>query len=206
MKFLIFGATGRTGTEVVKQALQEGHEVTVYIRNPLELPQSDRLHRVQGELNELSKIEQALQGQDVVISALGHRSLRRSKMLTEFMIQLLPILERLSVKKFLYVSAYGAGDSRADYGWLKKMILLKGILKNPSADHDSAEKIIFKSSLDWVVARPGQLTDGVCLGRYQAKEKFGHSALKISRADVAHFLLQEIRIPHFTKKAVGLGY
>jgi hypothetical protein len=120
--------------------------------------------------------------------------------------KLVPMMERLKVKRLFYVSAYGTGDTRADYSWWMKLILLEGILKNPFRDHNRAEHIILKSSLDWMIARPGQLTQGASLGHYQAQERFGRTSLKISRADVAHFLLKEAKHPKWTKKAVGLGY
>lgn len=36
-KLVIFGATGRTGKEVVKQALERGHHVTAVVRTPEKL-------------------------------------------------------------------------------------------------------------------------------------------------------------------------
>jgi putative NADH-flavin reductase len=49
MRILIFGATGRTGRELVSQALRRGHDVSAFVRNPGKLTVVDaRLRVVQG--------------------------------------------------------------------------------------------------------------------------------------------------------------
>ena len=72
MKLTIFGATGRTGRYLVEQALDAGHNVTAYVRNPAKLRyKHENLHVVQGEITEVGKVAEAIAGTDAVISALG---------------------------------------------------------------------------------------------------------------------------------------
>ncbi|HLF88268.1 MAG TPA: NAD(P)H-binding protein [Anaerolineales bacterium] len=72
MKLTIFGATGRTGRYLVEQALDAGHNVTAYVRNPAKLRyKHENLHVVQGEITEVGKVVEAIAGADAVISALG---------------------------------------------------------------------------------------------------------------------------------------
>ena len=72
MKLAIFGATGGTGRQLVEQALEEGHTVTVLVRNPGTFPQQhERLSLVQGDVRNQASVEAVVAGQDAILSALG---------------------------------------------------------------------------------------------------------------------------------------
>jgi putative NADH-flavin reductase len=73
MKLAIFGATGRTGLPLVKQALEAGYEVVTLVRTPAKMPfEHDRLTLVQGDAMNPTDVEKVVQGTDAVISVLGH--------------------------------------------------------------------------------------------------------------------------------------
>jgi putative NADH-flavin reductase len=75
MNILVFGATGKTGHEVVRQSLSHGHHVNAYVRNPDKLMVNDPdLTLIKGELSDYEKIMQTLEGNDAVISTLGASS------------------------------------------------------------------------------------------------------------------------------------
>ncbi len=74
MKLLILGATGATGLEVVTQAIERGHTVTAFVRNPEPLkPFGDRITVICGNVLDSAELAGALIGQDAVLSAFGPR-------------------------------------------------------------------------------------------------------------------------------------
>src|SRR6266436_9262191 len=74
MRLLIIGATGGTGRELVKQALERGHQVTAFVRTPARLRLAhERLTVVRGDVLDRSSVEAAVRGHDAVLSALGHK-------------------------------------------------------------------------------------------------------------------------------------
>src|SRR2546426_8941695 len=135
MRVLIFGATGRTGRELVRQALERGHEVTAFARNPSALPiRHERLQVVQGDILDKASIERAVAGQDAVISALGARTLRRSTVLSEGTKNILKAMRKHGVNRFVCMSSLGVGDSRGQLGPLYDFFLIPLLLRNVFAD------------------------------------------------------------------------
>jgi putative NADH-flavin reductase len=113
MKLAIFGATGKTGKELVAQALDQGHEVTSLVRDPARLTVEDeRLTLVVGNVLDPTCVAQAVQGQDAVICALGAGSdLKKSTVRTTGTINIIRAMQENNVKRLLVVSAMGVGES-----------------------------------------------------------------------------------------------
>src|SRR5947209_10326309 len=75
-RLLIIGATGGTGRELVRQALQQGYQVTAFVRTPAKLKlQHPNLRTIKGDVLHYESVELAMRNQDVVVSALGHKRL-----------------------------------------------------------------------------------------------------------------------------------
>src|SRR5262245_66633491 len=74
MKIFVIGATGRTGREVVEQALARGHDVTAFVRSPEAIGlTNERLAVIKGEATEEDQLVKAMQNHDAVVSTLGPR-------------------------------------------------------------------------------------------------------------------------------------
>ena len=72
MKIVVFGATGRTGRELVEQALASGHEVMAAARRPSRLGRpGDRFRTAQVDLSDAGSIDRCVEGQNAVLSCLG---------------------------------------------------------------------------------------------------------------------------------------
>lgn len=196
MKVLIFGASGGTGRELVKQALAQHLMVTAFVRDPgsFAIPR-DRLNVAPGDVVDSARVEQAVRGQDAVLSALGSsRSLTRHPELAEGVRNLVKAMEQEGVRRLVYLSVLGVGASRRQLGWLDRSIVVPLVLRNVVADHAIQEELITRSSLDWVIVRPPRLTNGAHTGRYRSGEgiKAGWRSAFISRADVADFMLKQL--------------
>jgi len=204
MNLAILGATGRTGRPLVDQALDAGHRVTALVRNPTKLTrQSPNLTIMQGSLD-AEHIRRVMTGQDVVLSALGHSDLKESWILYDVVAHVLAAMPSTGVKRFIYEGAYGTRETAKELPVAFKLVKAT-LLRHPYADHERAETLLFESSLDWVIARPTGLTDGPRTGVYEAAEHLP-SAGRISRADVADFMLKQLTDNTWLRRAPGLRY
>lgn len=196
MNVLVFGASGGTGRELVKLALAQHHRVTAFVRDPRRFEIThESLTVTTGDVVDSARVEQAIRGQDAVMSALGSsRSLKRHPSLVEGVRNIVKAMEDDGVRRLVYLSMLGVGDSRRQLGWLDRYVIVPLLLRNVVADHAIKEGIITRSSLDWVIVRPPRLTDGPQTGRYRSGEhiKAGWMTAFVSRADVADFMLRQL--------------
>ncbi|MEH2141919.1 NAD(P)-dependent oxidoreductase [Nostoc sp.] len=195
MRILVIGATGPTGQQIVEQGLAQGHEVTALVRNPDKFEmQHNSLQIVKGDILDPASLD-AVQQQDAVISSLGTKkiSLESVTLFSEGTKKLLQAMERHSVKRLICITGLGAGDSKGHGGLLYDKLILPLILKRIYDDKDRQEAEIRQSNLDWVIVRPGILTNDPAKGNYRVlTDLTGVTAGKISRADVAAFVLQQL--------------
>ncbi len=209
MNILVFGATGATGQQVVKQALSQGHDVTAFVRNAEALPKNEkRLRVVIGDTTrDTSKIVEAMSGQEVVISALGRRSSFKSDRLIERSMQaIVSSMEHDGVRRLIVVSALGVGESRRDAPLIPR-IMYRVLLSDIFADQKAAEDRVRSSRLDWTFVYPVLLTQGPMTGAYRVGERLElHGLPKISRSDVAHFILTDIENRAFVRKLAVISY
>src|SRR5918993_882999 len=194
MKILILGATGRTGLELVKQGIEQGHEVTALVRDATKMNQRDE-HLTVTEGNVLNKDQllRAVEGKDAVLSALGSgKSLKSHGLITTAVNLLLPAMENANVQRLIFLSAFGVGETFLQANMLQR-IFFKLFLKNIYADKAKAEVQIRASKLDWTLVYPVILTDTPRSGQYIVGEKLKMKGLpKVSRADVAAFMLSQL--------------
>jgi putative NADH-flavin reductase len=115
-------------------------------------------------------------------------------------------LEKAGVSRFIYLSSIGAGESRLFMGPLMRFVIVGLMLRVPLADHTANEECLLKSKLKWTVVRPGSLTNGARLGQSKHGSDFiklkGNP--KISRADVASFMLDQAAGQKYINKGVWL--
>ena len=192
----------------MQQALSQGHEVTAFARNPDALSAEKRVRIVAGDTTRnVEQIAEAIRGQEAVVSALGRRNTLRSDNLiarsTHFIV---PAMEQAGVRRLLVMSAFGVGESRRDAPLIPR-IMYRVLLSDIFADKKDAEDEIRRSSLDWTIVYPVLLTDGPLTGSYRVGERLELRGMpKISRADVAHFMLAEMKNRAFVRKAAVISY
>ncbi len=188
MKLAVFGATGKTGILLVYQALEKGHEVVAFARDPQKVTiRHDRLRVVQGDIREYGRVKEAVQGQEAVLSALGVFSRKRSTTLSEGTANIILAMKECGVRRFLCVSS--AGVLGNDSGFLFQKILLPLFLREEFRDKRRQLELIRESGLEWVVIRPSALTNSPKTGKYRITE--GAPAYRsVPRADVADFMLK----------------
>ncbi len=209
MNILAFGATGPTGQQVVKQALGHGHTVTAFVRNPESGPINERRVRVVigDTTRDRLQVAEAVSGQDVVISALGrHSSFKSDHLMERSMQAIVSAMERAGVRRLIVVSAFGVGESRRNAPLIPR-IMYRVFLDEIFADKKAAEDDLRRSSLEWTIVYPVLLTNGPMTGKYRTGERLElHGLPKISRSDVAHFMLAEIENRAFVRKVAVISY
>ncbi|WP_420149352.1 NAD(P)-dependent oxidoreductase [Spirosoma sp.] len=207
MQLLVVGATGETGRQLVEQALQQGHYVTAFVRDPAKLPsQHPNLVVVTGDVLKPDTLLTAVRRQDAVLCALGSRPGQQSQAVTEGTKNLIRAMQQVGVRRLLVVSSLGVGTSYEEAPLLSKLII-KTLLSGSIAEKEIQEQAIRDSKLDWVIVRPPRLTNGPATGHLRIGEHLPFSAFtlpRISRADVAAFLLDQLDNDTYLHKAVTI--
>ncbi|RBO87824.1 NAD(P)-dependent oxidoreductase [Nocardia puris] len=207
MRIAVFGATGTVGRLVVERALGEGHEVTAFTRDAGNITRShERLRVVAGDVFDTHAAERAVAGQDAVIVALGDGRIGKvrfggTKAVVEAM-------HRTGVKRLICQSSLGVGDSRGNLDFLWKYVLFGVILRRAYNDHVAQETYVMASQLDWTIVRPSAFTDGPRTGTYRRDFPGTEPglALKISRADIADFLLEQLTDDTYLHRTPGISH
>ena len=194
-RILVVGATGGTGREVVRQARESGHDVTALSRTATRtLPDHERLRKVDCALpQDAGILANAMAGQSAVICALGRgRSFASHHLLEQCVPSILTAMRGHGVRRLVFTSAIGVGEAVRDVPFLPA-VFAKTLLRGIYADKVIGERMVRESGLDWTIGQPAALTDGALTGRYRVGERLDLRGVpKISRADVAHFLLAQV--------------
>jgi len=208
MKLTIFGATGRTGQLLVKQALEAGHELTLFVRNANAITLVDiNLKVVQGDLSNKVQLTEVIAGADTCISVLGGNSLtKHATELCNGIENIINVMETCGVKRFIYLSSLGAGNSKQLMPAIARLLIVNLLLRIPLQDHTRNQQVIAQSKLQWTILQPGGLTDKALTGVYNSGSELTpiKGSAAISRANVAHFILAEAVQNKFIGKEVWL--
>jgi len=207
MKFVVLGATGGTGFEIVRQAIEHGHSVTAFVRSPERLkPFANRITIKQGDLLNPAELAKAISGHDAILSGFGPRvpiAKTDANLLRNFATALTTAMNHSGVRRAVIVStAFLFKDSIVPPTYLFGRLFFPGVVVDASA----MEQIFLQSGLDWTIVRPPQLTDKPFTGKYRVRTghlpRFGFN---ISRADVAHSFLKTVEDPTSIRKIVGVS-
>ncbi|WP_194816303.1 NAD(P)-dependent oxidoreductase [Nocardia sp. XZ_19_385] len=206
MRIAVFGATGTVGRVVVEQALAQGHEVTAFTRNAAGVTQQhEGLRIVEGDVYDTNSVERAVAGQDAVIVALGDD--RKGQVRFGGTKSVIEAMNRTGVKRLIVQSSLGVGDSRPNLNFLWKYIIFGIVLRKAYVDHGHQEELVQASNVDWTIVRPAAFTDGPRTGAY--RRGFGPNEkglqLKIARADIAAFYLEQLTDPTYVRRAVSIS-
>jgi putative NADH-flavin reductase len=207
MRLFILGATGGIGLELVAQALERGHQATVFVRTPQKLGGlREGVTVIQGDVLNPEALGIALAGQDAVLSAIGPPGLGRSTITSDAARTTVTAMRATGTRRIVIV---GVGMLFADSGLLGR-VLRNTFLRNIAKDSAAMEGIVETSELDWTIVRPPRLTNGPRTERYGIAvdhlPRGAGGAATISRTDVAHFLLDEVESYVHLQRVVGIAY
>jgi len=200
MKLFVIGATGRTGREIVEQALARGHRVTAFVRSPESITsRNERLAVIKGNAMDENELFNAIQNHDAVLSTLGPREVfKPSSMLHDSALATTRAMNRSGVKRLVVLSA------AAHFPGIPNRIA-SFIMRNHMRDSLTMEQIVQASGLDWTIARPPRLTQEqytTYRSRESAAPKIGFT---LARKAVAAFMLDAIEQEKHFHKIVGIA-
>ncbi len=208
MKLFIVGGTGKTGRKLIEQGLERGHLITALVRNPNKVKIIDpNLKLIKGNVLDRDSFETSIEGQDAVLSALGHkRFIIPTSILSKGTKNIINAMNKYNVKRFICITSLGVNDSRFKLGLYYTLFTIPVILFFYFLDKSKQEKLIMKSDLDWTIVRPGQLTNGKKRTNYKHGLSVGSYVLTkmISRASVAHFMLNQLYEETYIRKTPGI--
>jgi putative NADH-flavin reductase len=208
MNILVIGTRG-IAKEVIKQGLFMGHFIRVLSRHPETLGITDeKLSFIRGDATNPADVNEAAKSMDAVISAIGVPP--TNKEVNTFSISTKNIIDAVktnNIKVFIPVSGIGAGDSKGHGGFMYDRLIFPLLLKKVYEDKDRMEQMLRQSDINWIVVRPGFLTNGPLTQKYRAVTGLaGVKCGNISRADCAHFLLTQAASRTYIKQTPLLTY
>jgi len=200
MKLFVVGATGRTGEEIVQQALARGHQVTSFVRSPETVTlRPERLSVLKGNVTDESQLSEAIRNHDAVVSVLGPREVfKPSSLLHDSALATTRAMQHSGVRRLVVLSA------AAHFPGIPNRIV-SFIMRNHMRDSLAMEKVVQDSGLDWTIARPPRLTQdqyATYRSREGAAPKMGFS---LSRKAVAAFMLDVIEQKKHSQKIIGIA-
>lgn len=208
-RITVFGATGGTGKQLVKQALAAGYEVVAYVRDPSKLDMNhERLTVVSGELSDQASIENAIRGADAVLSTLGPHGRSRDKPITRGMQNISATMKKQNVRRLIITSTLSAKDpnDKPDLRTRAMINLVKITMNAAYEDIVSVAEMVRTSNLDWTIVRLALLNNKPKTGKVKAGYLGrGEVGTRISRADIADFMLKQIDDTKYLRQAPAIS-
>lgn len=203
MKLIVFGATGGVGQHFVEMAVQQGHEVTAFVRTPGKLRTKDGVTIVQGDAFDAEAVAAAIPGHDAVVSCVGSSTgMKKSNDLERMGRNIADGMVAAGVKHFVYCASAGVNGEIP--GIAGKMMMK--MLANPLKDHRAALDYYLSKDFTYTIARPMGLKDDALTTSYsESFDSVPGTSNSISRASVAHFLLKSLTDPTYKNTSIGLS-
>src|SRR5262245_62679374 len=203
MRLLILGATGGVGRALIEQAAARGHSVTAFVRSPHKLgtpPEDVTVQR--GDPLSVSELRAVLPGHDAVLTAIGPPGPGRTTVMRDSGHRTVEAMLAVGPRRLLAVSVAALFPDAGVIAALFRRTLLRNVV----TDAAEMEQAVMSRDLDWTIVRPPRLTNGPRTRRYRSAD--GHlprGRMWISRADVAHFLLDEMQQSQHLHQIVGMA-
>jgi putative NADH-flavin reductase len=210
VNIVVFGATGQTGRHVVDQALKRGHTVTAFARFPNRIHRKhERLHVVEGHVQDQVPVLKAIEGQDAVISVLGQVRERPTvaHVLTVAANNITEAMKFHDIRRIVFLLGAGVADSKDESSFASRLIvpLMRLLAGHVLKDAEDAAELIRASDLDWTIVRVPRLGDQPARGDpTSGYRKPGFSPL--ARADVATFMLTQLESDQHVHEAPIISY
>lgn len=204
---IVFGATGKTGQQIVHECLGTGHQVTAFIRQAEYSWHHANLKVYQGDLANPAALDEALYGQDVVISALGNRNYADPMQVIHSAVRgIVPAMSRSGTRRIIILA--GAGLLQHDATtMIKDLPNQHPMFRYPREDHFAAYQYVKATSVDWLMLCPPEIRAGAANGDYvTAVDYFPTDGLWfITAGNIGHYIAHEITNQQFSNTRIGIA-
>lgn len=204
MKIAVFGASGRTGLPLVKQALERDHDVRALVRNPEKLGEyQSKLTLVEGNVIDLELVEKTVEGTDAVVNVLGHAKHSPDNILVVSTRNIITAMNNNNIKRIAFLTGAGVrvpGDEPKLFDRFIVFMLktMQGKLLNDSV---KSVDLLKNSELDWTVVRAPMLTQKPGSKSYKVGMVGKETGTKLSRQNAATFLLDVTENNQYIKQS-----
>ena len=204
----IIGATGSTGKELVRLALDANYRVVLVVRNPDDIQPEKNVTVMKGDVTNLKSLEEALKNVNFVISCFGPADNRKvGTLMSTGVSNIVKACEKNKVERFVFMSGFVQADYN-ELSFLNKVAvkLLRQYYHQSYHDKVIAEASIQDSKLEWIIARASSLGNFPSTGQYKAgiKTKI-HPFVMLSYADCAQCLLDAVTERNWTRQIINVG-
>jgi uncharacterized protein YbjT (DUF2867 family) len=212
MKILILGATGRTGRLIVEEALKQGYDLNVLVRDKNKISFSSKSIKVyQGTPARQTDLVIAMQGCDLVISALGivrasdapwSKLITAKNFISESIKNVIAEADQQNLKRLITVSAWGVGETKKEIPFWLRWLINYTNLGPVYAEHEAAEKLLANSNLNWTAVRPVALNESKKIKTLKVSfNNLPKPSLQISRQSVAKFIVDIVKSDKYDMKS-----
>lgn len=210
MRVLIFGASGRTGCELVRQAIAAGHEVTVFMRNQATFTAAEHLRIATGDAHDPAAVNNAMIEQEAVLSAFGG-TLSDEDLLPRSMANILAAMKCYGARRLIVLGAAGAVGST-----LRRMpavsrtvfrVVIGTLLRKPFKSQSAMQEIIRASDTDRTIVQPPRLVNAPATGKVPVDaEALPEKGSRISRADLAAFMVAQLENTEWIRREPSIAW
>jgi putative NADH-flavin reductase len=198
VRLVILGATGKTGSLLLEQAIARGHKVVAYVRRPDALAERKGLRVVGGELTDEPALTSALDGADAVLCVIGPTGVT-GLIGADLMQRALPVVSAAmaaaGVRRLVLLSAWGVGDTAASASLVAK-VAFRTAVRSLYHDKEIAEAGLAATGLDVTTVYPVALTNGPpsdgAVVRDVGEVTHVDGMPRVSRATVARAMLDAV--------------
>lgn len=212
MKILILGATGRTGRLIVEEALKQGYNLNVLVRDKSKISLSSKSIKVfQGTPTRRTDLVEAMQGCDLIISALGiirasdapwSKLITAKNFISESIKNVIAEADQQNLKRLITVSAWGVGETKKEIPFWLRWLINYTNLGPVYVEHETEEKLLANSNLNWTAVRPVALNDSKKVKTLKVSfNNFPKPSLQISRQSVAKFIVDIVKSDKYDMKS-----
>ncbi|GAA2500950.1 NAD(P)-dependent oxidoreductase [Winogradskya humida] len=202
---VVLGAAGRTGRLIVAEALRSGHRVTAAVRNPASVPRAPGLRVEQADVRDAGSLRTVIQGHDAVVCAIGAPGSRAGNLYSDGARAIVTAMRATGVGRLLAITSVGVRHDDPHHSWWYRG-LIRPLGRDLYADMARMEDIVRDSDLDWTFVRPTYLQDREPTGAYRATDNSTpEGGWRITRTDVARFIVDELDAHRWSRKAPSLA-
>ena len=207
----IFGASGQTGQQLTEQALKQGYVVKALVRNPAKLTtQNPDLKVIQGDLTDPAQVEETVRGTDAVLNVIAAAKGSPSDIKVIATRNIEAAMKKNGVRRYIRLSSAALGEPEpgdvVSFGNKMMGALAKTMLAAEVQDERQSAALTKQSELDWTLVRAmAPLNNQPANGHYQAGRMGVDVNGSISRADLASFMLDELKHGKYVRQAPVVG-
>ena len=182
-----------------------GHEVTAFVHKADKYDTSN-VRVVEGDATDEAAVEKAVIGQDAVLDTIGGKTPYKETTLEASAAKtIIKAMQQNKVRRLVVTSSIGEGESIANATIFVRLLVVT-FLRGSTKDKAAMVSAIKSSGLDWTVLRPAVLTDDPATGNVRVFDtETGEKAHKITRADLAAFMLAQLSSDQYLHRAVTIA-